>query len=49
MLNYDNENKCGKLQQYKSRFSLIVEQIRTFPSSTKFVRKFKGGLSARMT
>ena len=27
------------LRQYKSRFSLIVEQILAFPSSTNLVRK----------
>ena len=29
------------LRQYKSRFSLIVEQILAFPSTTYLVRKVK--------
>ena len=29
------------LQQYKSRFSLIVEQILAFPSRTYFFKKVK--------
>ena len=29
------------LQQYKSRFSLILEQILIFPSSTNLARKNK--------
>ena len=38
MLNYDNDN-TEKLRQYKTRFSLIVEQILVSPSSTNLVRK----------
>ena len=29
------------LRQYKSRFSLIVEQIQAFPSSTNLAREVK--------
>ena len=39
MLNYDNDNKCQ--EQYKSRFSLIAEQILAFPWSTNLVREVK--------
>ena len=38
MLNNDNDNKC---QQYKSRFSPIVEQILPFASSINLVREVK--------
>ena len=41
MLNYKSDNKLRKLKKYKSKFSLIVEQIRAFPLSTNFVRKVK--------
>ena len=41
MLNYENDNKCRKLTKYKSRFSLIVEQILGFASSTNLVREVK--------
>ena len=29
------------LRQYKSKFSLILEQILTFPSSTNFLEKLR--------
>ena len=44
MLNYDHDNKCRKLtniKQYKTRFSLIVEQILAFCSNTNLFRKGK--------
>ena len=39
MLNYDNDDSTENLRQYKSRFSLIVEQILAFSSSTYLVKK----------
>lgn len=41
MLNYDSDSKCQKFRQYKSRLSMIAEQILAFPSSANLVRKVK--------
>ena len=42
MLNYDNDSKCLKLATlYKSRFSLILELILAFGSSTDLIREVK--------
>ena len=41
MLKHDKDNKCKNLRQYKSRFSLIVEQMRDFASSTSLVWEVK--------
>ena len=39
MLNYDNDIKFQKRKKYKSRFSLIVEQIMVFVSSANLLRE----------
>ena len=39
MLNYANTTNAKNLRQYKSKFSLIIEQILTFSSSTDLVTK----------
>ena len=41
MLNYDNDKNAENLRHYKSRFSLIVDQIVVFFSSNNLVRKVK--------
>ena len=41
MLNMTTTTNAENLQQYKIRFSLIVEQILAFPSSSCLVRKVK--------
>ena len=39
MLNYDNDIKFQKRKKYKSRFSLIVEQIMVFVSNANLLRE----------
>ena len=41
MLIYDSKNKSRNLKQYKSRFSLIVEQMQTFALSINLVMEVK--------
>ena len=41
MLNYDSDTDAENLRPYKSRFSLIVEQILAFASSTNLIRGVK--------
>ena len=41
MLIYDNKNESQNLKQYKTRLSLIVEQMQTFALTTNLVMKIK--------
>ena len=41
MLIYDNKNESQNLKQYKTRLSLIVEQMQTFALTTNLVMKVK--------
>ena len=41
MLNYDSDNKCGKLSKIENRFSLIAELILAIDWSSNIVTEVK--------